>query len=179
LPSAEYLRACLNYNSDTGELRWRERPREHFVSYKGWRIWNGKNAGKIAGNIANNGYRYIQLTKTKRRLQLSHRMIWKLFTGKEPPDTIDHIDGNPLNNAWRNLRAATQTEQRHNERPRKNISGYRGVYPSLKKWQAHIKMNGIDHYLGTFDTPEEASVVVESVVSELHGKFYRSKNPSD
>lgn len=42
-----------------------------------------------------------------------------------------------------------------------NKSGYRGVYRRGKFWVAQIRINKVAKYLGTYDTPEEASVAYE------------------
>tara|TARA_X000001382_G_C3048812_1_gene140373 strand:- start:20 stop:436 length:417 start_codon:yes stop_codon:yes gene_type:complete len=47
---------------------------------------------------------------------LTSRVIWKMVTGKDPDQVIDHIDNNPLNNDISNLRDVTQTENLLNRR---------------------------------------------------------------
>jgi hypothetical protein len=177
LPSAKYLRACFSYNPDTGELLWRERPREHFPSCRGWRIFNTRNAGKIAGTIHIEGYCSV---KVGPEIYLAHRVIWKLVTRHEPTAQIDHKDGNRLNNAWRNLREAIQTEQNWNASiHRDNTSGFRGVSRARQKWVADIMTNGVRRYIGVFDTPEEASAAYETAARDLHRDFYRLTGRSD
>ena len=167
LPSVKFLRECFIYNRRTGELRWKVRPREHFATKKGWAVWNSHYPGKIAGAITNTGHRLLGSG------YLAHRLIFKMVTGKEPA-SIDHADGNPANNAWRNLRVATKTEQAWNSWLRvDNSSGYRGVNRHRNKWTARISIDGRLQYLGLFSTPEEASTAYESVARKLHGKFYR------
>ena len=74
---------------------------------------------------------------------------------------LDHIDGNGLNNCKANLRRATQSENMQNRHGlgRKNTSGFRGVSfnKQLRKWQANIKLDGRNRYLGLFATAAEAS----------------------
>jgi hypothetical protein len=175
LPSVAYLRECLVYYPESGELRWRERPREHFTSSRYWHRWNANQAWTIAGTNGPGGYRQIKLDRHPYR---AHRILWKIFTGEEPPAIIDHIDGDRDNNTWDNLRPATAEEQQHNRGLSKNnTTGLRGIYPTGNKWRARISANLIRYNLGTFDTPEGASIAYEIAARELHGEFYR--NPND
>jgi|KBSMisStandDraft_5_1062788.scaffolds.fasta_scaffold117876_2 hypothetical protein len=172
LPAVKYLRACVSYCPKTGVLRWRTRLREHFPSEREWKRWNSRYAGTVAGMISTRGYRRLRIDRHRYK---AHRLIWKLMTGKEPPDTIDHIDGNTENNIWHNLRAATQRQQTHNARLRKdNLSGYRGVRRRGKGWLAFIKIDGATHDLGCFPSMEQAVAVRQAAARRLYGEFYRS-----
>lgn len=171
LPTAAYLRACFDYDPTTGVLRWKERPRKHFETHHGWITFNAKYPGTIAGTANRFGHLSVLIGHCP---YLAHRVIWKLMTGRKPPASIDHIDGDPANNAWSNLRRATRQKQRWNARAQKSISGYRCVYRNKKKWQALIRLNGRNHSCGYFDTPEEASAAVEAFARDLHGEFYKS-----
>lgn len=53
------------------------------------------------------GYKKIALTKDgKRKYYWVHRLVWEAFNGQMPEGMeIDHIDGNPSNNSFDNLRA--------------------------------------------------------------------------
>lgn len=171
IPPTKYLHECFIYNPETGALGWKQRPLPHFVTTRAWKKWNTRYAGKAAGVINKNGYWLIRINDEG---YLSHRVIWKMITGKEPPLILDHKDGNPANNCLSNLRAATPLQQQWNKRlPKTNTSGFRGVVRNRSKWQAQIKINGVCHYRGIFDTPEEASAVYETAARELHGEFYR------
>jgi hypothetical protein len=171
LPSVEHLRACLDYDPGTGVLTWKRRPREHFATHKGWAMRNAKFADKVAGTVHRLGYRYVSIDD---REYTAHRLIWKWMTGDEPLRTIDHTDNDKDNNAWVNLRMATQMEQCWNRSPNKiNRSGHKGVYQKGVKWRAEIATNGVRKILGVFGTAAEASAAYESAARELHGKFYR------
>jgi hypothetical protein len=171
LPPVEYLRECFIYNPKTGELRWRARQREHFANTQAWGAWNTKYAWTAAGCISpSDGYLYVLIDGRQYSL---HRIVWKLITDEEPPPNLDHKDGNPLNNAWDNLRPASQPQQNWNTGLRKNNhSGYRGVSRHRRKWRARIMTGGVERYR-LFDTPEKASAWREAMASKLHGAFYR------
>ena len=63
----------------------------------------------------------------KKRLYL-HQFVYIIKTKTEPSLTIDHIDINPANNMFENLRLATRQEQQQNQGKQKNnSSGFIGV----------------------------------------------------
>ena len=101
-----------------------------------------------------------------------HRVIMDAPTGVD----IDHINGDTLDNRRANLRMASHGENiRNSKKPQNNTSGFKGVYwhKQAKKWLAQIKCEAKHHYLGLFDTAEEASLVYETAARKLFGEFYR------
>lgn len=83
-----------------------------------------------------------------------HRFILNADNNVE----IDHINGNALDNRKSNLRIATRSIQLINTRPRKNITGHRGV--SLDKrtglYKAEAQYCGKRYYTKCFKTLDEA-----------------------
>ncbi len=73
----------------------------------------------------------------------------------------DHINRNKLDNRKNNLRAVTEPQNGHNKPScAGSTSQYRGVSRAHGgKWQAAVKVNGKNVYLGTFDIEEEAAEV--------------------
>ena len=171
LPSAEYLRECFDYNSETGDLVWKERPREHFKTEPSWRGFNARYAEKGAGHLRKAGYRPVHINDG---LYLAHRIVTKWMTGEEPPKTVDHHDGDPANNKWENLRPATMLEQGWNKRLQSNNTlGFRGVKRERRGWGARIYEDGACRHLGVFDTVEEAAAAYEIEARRICGEFYR------
>lgn len=86
---------------------------------------------------------------------------------------IDHIDGDGLNNSRSNLRTATNSlNQLNQHKLRSNkTSKFRGVSWCAKyqNWQAGIKINGIQYFLGRFADEKEASEVYERTKKSLFG----------
>ena len=81
LPSVEYLRECFDYDPESGELRWKERPLAHFCGVQVRRLWNARYAGKPVGYLdptrANHGRVIINNEKYG-----TYRVVWKLVTGQ-------------------------------------------------------------------------------------------------
>lgn len=88
--------------------------------------------------------------------------------------TIDHIDGNGLNNTRKNLRFATNKQNCSNSKISKNnTSGYKGVhfYTRTGRWQAFIHNDYKKIHLGYFDSPEDAARAYDRAAVRYHGEF--------
>lgn len=97
----------------------------------------------------NKGYAQRACWDGKNYVNLSmHRFVMQEPEGK----VIDHIDGNPLNNQKKNLRATTQAANLRNSKVAK---GYTWV-AKRQKWQAQIRLNYKQLFLGYFSTEAEA-----------------------
>jgi AP2 domain/HNH endonuclease len=161
LPSAEFLRSILRYEKETGNLIWLARRGKDGRP-------NTKYVGRIAGNIGNDGYRYVMINEEN---FLTHRIAWKIVTGNDPENEIDHEDRCRSNNKWLNLREATHGENNHNMPVKSHslskIKGVRQV-PS-GKWTSQIRSNGIQYYLGSFDSSDEAKKAHRAASISLYG----------
>lgn len=143
LLTADKARSLLDYDPDTGLLRWK-RPRGS--SRPGW----------TAGTEGPRGYKTIGVC---RKRYLVHRMAWLMMTGQWPRDQVDHINGCRSDNRWVNLREATNGQNQQNAILRRtNKSGFRGVdwYKRDNRWRAQITHKGVSKTLGYFDRPEDA-----------------------
>lgn len=156
LPSQEVLRQLLDYDPETGVLRWKERGLEWFATKRAASTWNARFAGKPAFTaIDNNGYRNGHLLGMN---CYAHRVIWKLVTGDEPIK-IDHISGDQSDNGWGNLRSVIHVENMKNQKRHKsNTSGFVGVhfYRATGRWAAYIGSGVGRHNLGHFESFEDA-----------------------
>lgn len=171
LPDQEYLATCFIYDPDTGDLVWRRRPREHFESLRVFNMWNTSFAGKNAGTTTQCGHRKLFLDN---RQVLAHRVIWKLVTGDDPVDEIDHKDVDGTNNRWTNLREATRADNgRNRSSSRTKFDLPRGVHPSGGRFRSRIIVDGVKRELGCFSTPEEAHQAYAEAVLAFHGEFGR------
>lgn len=135
--------------------------------------------GSQPGRLDRDGYIKIGVYG---RYFLAHRIAWLLYFGEWPESMLDHIDGNPQNNAINNLRLADHSLNGKNRRLSiNNTSGCCGVVWSSRsgKWQAQIKSNGVSHYIGVFDNIFDAAAARKSAenshgFSDRHGA---SKEP--
>lgn len=145
---------------DAGKVYWK-------VNKKG----PGAKIGKEAGALRENGYYQVKING--RFLRRSH-IIWALKYGRLPEEEIDHIDRNPSNDAIGNLREATSSDNKANQKIRfDNKCGLRGVYlrKDNQKWTAQICSKGVRRTLGLFDSKVLASDAYRKAAIELHGEF--------
>ena len=167
----EYLRSILNYDPATGVFVWLPRPvRAGFERTD--RAWNSRRVGTAAGTVNFGGYVAINLFGIPR---YAHRLAFLHIEGWMP-EYVDHQDGNRANNAWANLRAATNSLNLANAKLRaNNTSGYKGVcwYPPLSQWTARIQVNGRGIHLGYFDQIEDAAKAYSDAASKHFGEFAR------
>lgn len=159
LPSYVELYERLAYDPQTGELTWK----------------SGRSAGGVAGYQRMQGGRpaYVAVNILGKKLS-AHRVIWKLFTGQEPPALIDHINRDPFDNRWCNLRAATASQNSANRSPLANTSSrYVGVTKHRKTglWQAQASHKGRNHYIGLFSDEKAAARARDAVSIRLYGPF--------
>lgn len=109
---------CLRWKVDIYCSRW-----EH-VKDKG--VLN-RRAGDVAGSIAKRNCYQVGIQGKVRKV---HRVVYEMFKGDIPKGmTIDHIDGDPLNNKILNLRAISQYTNTCNcKMSKNNTSGVTGVH---------------------------------------------------
>lgn len=152
----EMVKAHVEYDSETGELRWKRRPeKDNFL-----RTWNTRFAGKPAfDSIAPRGDRYYASGRLFGNLILAHAIAWVIHYGVWPTGDIDHISGNTLDNRICNLREVSRTDNARNMTiSSRNTSGVVGVcYNTLRdKWDAHIHVDYRRLHLGHFASFEDA-----------------------
>lgn len=153
------MRNILSYDPDTGIFRWKISPN---IAIK---------TGDVAGGITRQGYLKIAYCHKN---YLSHRLAWYMMTGEWPNIAIDHINGDPSDNRWCNLRLATPSQNGANMKPFGKLPKGVTFHKKTGKYQAQIKCNGRGHYLGLFDTPEEANSVYAAAAKRLFGEYARA-----
>lgn len=120
-----------------------------------------------------NGYAATSILK---KTVPMHRIIMARILERplNPGEEVDHINGNRLDNRRSNLRLVNRSQNAKNRKASsKNKSGYLGVrkHPKYKRWYAYITSNKVQHYLGSFDTPELAYEAYCRAAIELNGEF--------
>lgn len=189
-----FLSECLDYNPDTGILTWKHRPDRHFVTPHQAKVWNKNWAGKEAGakkcrkrsdhrctiqicisKLTPENERVVNSNGRTRRsksvLYSAHRLAFTLMGESVPLDrVVDHINNDPWDNRWANLRILTQQE---NMRNRGASHGKVGGLPrnifkrpgSSEKHRFEAKV-----CVGAFPTVEEALKARNDAEIKLFGK---------
>lgn len=155
----ERLKYLLRYEPETGEWYW--------VNPLSYNVFEGQSAGTISFH----GYRIITIGGVKHR---AARLAWLYMTGEWPEEEVDHINRCKLDDRWENLRCVTRSENALNrDMQENNISGARGVHrdSTRRKWVASIKKDGVTHFLGRFDSFDEAVAARDSAAKDLHQDF--------
>lgn len=119
--------------ADLSQHRW-------YRSYKGYAIRQIRVNGRSTG-------------------EFMHRRIIGLERGDRRQ--TDHINRNKLDNRRENLRVATNAQNAQNITAGFGRSGVRGVHwiSGNGRWAARATIAGTTHYLGSFETIEEAAAV--------------------
>ena len=156
--TVDLIKHLFDYDKETGNLIWKVRSSRRV------------EIGYIAGRMQSAGYWRIRINSKE---YLAHRLIFLMHKGYLPK-TLDHINGDRLDNRIENLRAVTASQNQHNRKLNSNNkSGYKGVawVKNMKKWKACISLENKTINLGNYNTPEEADEVVRKAREELHGAF--------
>lgn len=164
----DYLRSILDYSPDTGIFVWKERT--NVPCY-----WNPKHAGKIAGSIPTKISPAINI-KIDKKLYYAHQLAWLYMFGEFVKD-LDHKNNIKHDNRISNLRKATRSQQVANTRKRSdNKSGLKGVqwHKAGKKWQARVRVNGIDVFREMYDCPAAAWIAYQIASSKIQGEYARA-----
>ena len=155
-PTHERVREALAYDPETGVFTW--------LMGRGNQI----RVGDVAGSPKSDGYWEIRLDGVLLRANV---LAWLYMTGAWPTHEVDHIDGDPLNNAFTNLRDEPKsTNMRNIVAPRRdNTTGFRGVTKQGNSFIAQIWVDGKQNYLGSFTTAAEAGAAYMAAKAEHHG----------
>ncbi|BES72216.1 HNH endonuclease [Marinobacter nanhaiticus D15-8W] len=172
----ECVKARINYDPESGLLTWKEIDHSIVDDNAYVEYFNKIHAGKPCGTVKRTHYKgrktdyHFIYVRVGRNNYLAHRICWAIQTGEQPPPTIDHIDGNALNNSWSNLRDGTVLNYRNLSPKSNNTSGIVGVCWSkaANKWSATIRINGVRKHLGTFENIKDAARARADAESE-HG----------
>lgn len=162
--SRDRLIELLDYNSTNGELKWKVVRNCYGGPTK---------VGQVAGQIDKYGYRWIGIDG---RVCQAHILAWVYTYNKWPEVQIDHKNMVPDDNRIENLREATMTMQRANQRVRRDSqTGVKGVSKTPEgKYKAKIRKDGVSYHIGHYDTVADASVAYQRMAVKLFGEFART-----
>ena len=130
--------SLIKYDPDTGLFqRW----------HRQWNRWQ-----PISPTPTDRGY--LRAKIDGKHIML-HALAYFMMTGNDPIE-IDHINRNPSNNRWSNLRNCTRNTNCSNRAKSTMGVVYLGEKKQVKKWRASIRAFGINTTIGSFMTQEEA-----------------------
>ena len=133
-----------------------------FLNKFKWKYWD---CGHGKAYAARQLYR-----KNTVKTILMHREI--LNMGKE--FSVDHVNGDGLDNQKRNLRVCLHKENMRNRKINKNnTSGFKGVYPYKYGWTAQIKVNGKTKRLGSSKNIIDLAKRYDQAAIKYFGEFAR------
>jgi predicted HAD superfamily hydrolase len=170
IPDINILNSKIRYNPDTGQF-----------------FWNcGKNAGKLATIIHNKRNVISFSIMGKQRYIYASRLAWKITTGNDPVEYIDHINEDKLDDRFCNLREANHSENLCNIKICTRTSGqYKGVYQRvgrkgklITKWVYQISLNNKQYTVSGFKSAIEAHEARCVFGQQLHGEYFSYKEVS-
>lgn len=120
-------------------------------------------------------YRKIWKGKGKKQEKV---YLHRFLTNSPPGTTVDHINGDSLDNRSSNLRVGTRAQNNMNRaanrthRGKRTTSPYKGVSWNNRrgKWVARIGHNYKGIFLGYFDSPEDGARAYDTKARELYGE---------
>jgi hypothetical protein len=107
-----------------------------------------------------------------KKLIFAHRLAFLYMDGALPPadKCVDHINGNPKDNRWDNLRIVTQfvnQQNRHKGQKRCEIWANWSKLVRRGLWRSAISVNGKRKDLGSFQTAELAHEAYMKAKAEM------------
>lgn len=127
-----------------------------------WKLWTCGNGKEYVGrDVFENGqYKPV----------LMHRQLLNAEKGL----SVDHINGDGLDNRKINIRICTHKENMRNRKIHKNnTSGFRGVYPYKYGWRAQIKVDGKIKHLGSSKNRIDLAKIYNQAAIKYFGEFAR------
>lgn len=170
----------LKENKTTGKTTWinpsllEKEEDEKWVNYKNTyysvsskgKVKNNKTGKLLKGKKTDSGYIEYQLTIDGKKISIfGHRLVYSSFNSTEELLTINHIDGNKLNNRIENLENISQLEN--------NIKSIYKI--KSKKFKIVGQFDKENNLIQTFSTCAEAARYMgckpQSINSAIHNNY--------
>ncbi len=102
-------------------------------------------------------------------IYLRSRLAWLHYYGEWSKEMLDHINHDVADDRIANLRDVSRMVNMQNQIRSHTKTGLPlGVYPSKRRFQAAIKIEGKRVYIGNYKTPEEAHAAYLDVKRRHH-----------
>ena len=171
---------AINRLGDVKNLKFNKILKPYYCKSIGYMCVSLKRSMDASGNLVrpNNGFGRppVKEKPNSETLMLVHRLVGKVFIQNNNPNhkIIDHIDGNRLNNDYRNLRWCDQRRNANNAKSNKKYWGVRWS-KAFGKWTASVQTTinydptvYFSHSLGQYECEEEAARVVKSFMLDKY-----------
>lgn len=135
------------------------------------RVMTVKKGNKriMSDRLAGRYYNVLLCKNGKIKGKYVHILVAEHFLNYKSGDrtiVVDHINNDRLDNRLENLQIISQRENINKDC--KGSSKFYGVYNGYKnKWYSHLRVNGKQIHLGTFDTEERASIAYDFALRQL------------
>jgi len=171
---------AINRMGDVKNLKFNKILKPYYCKSIGYMCVSLKRSMDASGNLVrpNNGFGRppVKEKPNSETLMLVHRLVGKVFITNNNPNhkIIDHIDGNRLNNDYRNLRWCDQRRNANNAKSNKKYWGVRWS-KAFGKWTASVQTTinydptvYFSHSLGNYECEEEAARVVKAFMLDKY-----------
>lgn len=142
-----HAETLLAYDPETGVVTWKEA--------RGSTV----KKGQVAGSTDPRGYVTVRID---RKPIYVHRLAWLIMTGENSKLEIDHINGNPSDNRWSNLRQASRKKQMLNTKSR-----FKPNYCLHETPHGSWTVNVRGEYLGSYRDRKKAVRVRDLKLNQL------------
>lgn len=178
-PHPWVVRSLIDYNEDTGSIRWKERGIEWFVEGRRpashqMALWNSVNSGKeIRDKEAG-----VLLCRIR-----CNQIASCFINGYYYSGGIAYKDGDYFNWSKANLLFGLASREKQIKMGVSSLiscgikSKFLGVSFNNGRWSAHINKGGKRIYLGTFATQEMAARAYDKKALKIHGRGCFQNNP--
>jgi hypothetical protein len=108
--------------------------------------------------------------------------LHRLVAGPRDGETVDHVNGDPLDNRAINLRIATPSQNSANRgidrRRAGRSSKYKGVSwnSERQRWRVYVHFKGKTRHVGAFSDEKEAARAYDRAALAIWGEFARLNN---
>lgn len=136
----------LTYNPETGVFTWTK----------------GKRKGKIAGT-RHDERGFLKVAIDGKR-HLLHRLAWLWIKGTMCRWSVEHVNGDPSDNRWSNLREGDRGQKRQHQAPLNEPTKTRGVSKVGDLFEAMVEVQGRVFNVGSFARETEAAAAAAVVL---------------